>query len=171
MVPEDRLVAALDVMPGLGGFVGAKKRVAGLRLVATDVDWSHGSGPEVSGPGEAILLAASGRPAALAELDGEGVDVLRVTSGGLIASCRSRRTLRPADGAARRRRSLVGLTARSVRSAPCFPGGNAVHGGPRLLADDLELAARLVAADQSALAEAYERHVGSRLRAGPACAR
>ena len=67
-------MAALEVMPGLGGFVGAKKRVAGLRLVATDVDWSHGSGPEVSGPGEAILLAASGRPAGLAELDGAGVD-------------------------------------------------------------------------------------------------
>ena len=48
-----------------------------VRLVATDVDWSHGSGPEVSGPGEALLLAASGRPAGLPELDGEGVAVLR----------------------------------------------------------------------------------------------
>src|ERR1700722_8750260 len=53
---EDRLVAALGVIPGLGGFVGAKKRVAGLRLVAADVAWSHGQGPEVSGTGEAILL-------------------------------------------------------------------------------------------------------------------
>ena len=70
-------MAALDVVLGLGGFVGAKQRVAGLRLVATDVDWSHGSGPEVSGPGEALLLAASGRPAGLPELDGEGVAVLR----------------------------------------------------------------------------------------------
>ena len=58
--------------PASGGFVGAKKRVAGLRLVATDVDWSHGGGPEVAGPGEAILLAASGRPVALAELRRRG---------------------------------------------------------------------------------------------------
>jgi uncharacterized protein (TIGR03083 family) len=76
-VPEDRLVAALEVVPGLGGFVGAKKRVAGLRLAADDVGWSHGDGPEVSGPGEAILLASSGRPVALADLHGEGVDALR----------------------------------------------------------------------------------------------
>jgi uncharacterized protein (TIGR03083 family) len=76
-VPEDRLVAALEVVPGLGGFVGAKKRVAGLRLAADDVDWSHGDGPEVSGPGEAILLVSSGRPVALSELHGEGVEALR----------------------------------------------------------------------------------------------
>jgi len=77
VVPEERLVAALGVIPGLGGFVGAKKRVAGLRLVATDVEWSEGQGPEVSGPGEAILLAASGRPVALEELSGEGLGTLR----------------------------------------------------------------------------------------------
>jgi uncharacterized protein (TIGR03083 family) len=76
-VPEDRLVAALDVVPGLGGFVGAKKRVQGLELVATDVDWAHGDGPEVRGPGEALLLAASGRSVALDELSGEGLGTLR----------------------------------------------------------------------------------------------
>lgn len=76
-VPADQLVAALDVVPGLGGFVGAKQRVAGLRLVATDVDWTHGDGPEVRGSGEAILLAASGRSVVVAELEGEGVDRLR----------------------------------------------------------------------------------------------
>ena len=75
-MPTDRLVAALDVIPGLAGFVGAKKRVAGLRLLATDVGWSHGEGPEVSGAGEAILLVASGRPVALDELSGPGVETL-----------------------------------------------------------------------------------------------
>jgi uncharacterized protein (TIGR03083 family) len=76
-MPEDRLVAALDVVPGLGGFVASKKRTAGLRLIATDIGWSHGDGPEVSGPGEAILLTASGRPVALDELQGDGVETLR----------------------------------------------------------------------------------------------
>jgi uncharacterized protein (TIGR03083 family) len=76
-VPEERLVAALGVAPGLGGFVGSKKRCAGLRLVATDVDWSHGDGPEVAGPGEAILLAVTGRPVVLDELSGDGVATLR----------------------------------------------------------------------------------------------
>jgi len=76
-IPEDRLLAALGVAPSIGGFVGAKKRGAGLRLVATDVDWSHGEGPEVRGTGEAILLALTGRPVVLEELTGDGVATLR----------------------------------------------------------------------------------------------
>jgi uncharacterized protein (TIGR03083 family) len=76
-VPEERLLAALGVAPGIGGFVGAKKRAAGLHLVATDVEWSHGEGPEVRGTGEAILLAITGRPVALDELAGPGVATLR----------------------------------------------------------------------------------------------
>ena len=76
-MPSDRLVAALDVVPGLGGFVKAKQRTAGLRLVATDVAWEHGDGPEVQGTGEALLLAASGRAIVLDELEGDGVRTLR----------------------------------------------------------------------------------------------
>jgi hypothetical protein len=40
--------------------------------VATDLDWSHGSGPEVRGSGEALLMAMAGRRAALDDLDGPG---------------------------------------------------------------------------------------------------
>lgn len=56
--------------------LGVTKRVAGVRLVATDLDWSHGDGPEVGGTGEAILMAILGRHEALADLEGEGVAVL-----------------------------------------------------------------------------------------------
>lgn len=77
VVPEERLVATLGVAPTIAGFVGAKQRAAGLRLTATDVDWSHGDGPEVQGAGEAILLALTGRPATLDELSGEGLATLR----------------------------------------------------------------------------------------------
>jgi uncharacterized protein (TIGR03083 family) len=76
-VPEDRLVAVFDAAPGIGGFFGAKKRGADLKLVATDVDWTHGDGPEVRGAGEAILLGLSGRPIVLDELEGDGVETLR----------------------------------------------------------------------------------------------
>jgi uncharacterized protein (TIGR03083 family) len=75
-MPEDRLRAALDIATGLGGFVKAKQRATGLRFVATDIDWRWGDGPEVTGTGEAILLAMSGRPAAFADLRGEGVPTL-----------------------------------------------------------------------------------------------
>jgi uncharacterized protein (TIGR03083 family) len=49
----------------------------GLRLEATDLDWTRGEGPVVRGTGEALLLALAGRSIALADLDGEGADVLR----------------------------------------------------------------------------------------------
>lgn len=50
----------------------------GLRLVATDIDHAVGGGPEVRGPAEALILAGSGRPAGLPELEGDGVRVLAV---------------------------------------------------------------------------------------------
>ncbi|GIF20415.1 uncharacterized protein (TIGR03083 family) [Actinoplanes tereljensis] len=51
----------------------AARRAKGVRLAATDVDWSFGTGPEVSGPMEALLLAVTGRGVALPRLAGHGV--------------------------------------------------------------------------------------------------
>ena len=72
-IPTDRLVACLDATPTLGSVFGARKRTKGLRFVATDVDWSWGDGPEVRGPGEALLMAMLGRRHALQDLDGPGL--------------------------------------------------------------------------------------------------
>lgn len=74
-VPEDRLVAALDFAPRARA-LPAPGNLRGIRAVATDLEWAHGSGPEVRGPGEALLLALAGRPAALPELEGPGLAVL-----------------------------------------------------------------------------------------------
>jgi uncharacterized protein (TIGR03083 family) len=52
-------------------------RLDGLRLRATDLEWSHGDGAEVAGPSEALALAALGRGVALGDLTGDGVEVLR----------------------------------------------------------------------------------------------
>lgn len=54
----------------------ARRRVAGLRLVATDADWTHGDGPEVRGTAEAILLLLHGRRPRPDELGGRGAEVL-----------------------------------------------------------------------------------------------
>ena len=70
-IPTDRLIRVLGLVPG-NPRLGAGRRIRGLRLRATDVDWTHGSGPEVSGSGEALLMAMAGRPAALADLSGPG---------------------------------------------------------------------------------------------------
>jgi hypothetical protein len=53
-----------------------RRRGRGLRLVATDIEWSTGEGPEVCGPGEAVLLALAGRGVAIDDLRGPGVSVL-----------------------------------------------------------------------------------------------
>jgi uncharacterized protein (TIGR03083 family) len=79
-IPAERLVAALRgalTVPVFGGFWRARR----LRLVATDLKWSRGSGAEVRGPAEAILMAIAGRPDAVGELSGPGQSLLaeRVT--------------------------------------------------------------------------------------------
>jgi uncharacterized protein (TIGR03083 family) len=74
-VPEDRLRRVLGLVPG-NPRLGAGRRIRGLRLRATDIDWAHGRGPEVTGPGEALLMAMAGRPAALADLGGPGLPTL-----------------------------------------------------------------------------------------------
>lgn len=70
-VPVDRLERILPLVPG-NPRLGAGRRIRGLRLQATDVDWQHGSGPEVKGTGEALLMAMTGRQVALKELTGPG---------------------------------------------------------------------------------------------------
>ncbi|WP_193047999.1 maleylpyruvate isomerase family mycothiol-dependent enzyme [Mycolicibacterium baixiangningiae] len=62
----------------LSPVVGGRRRTRGLRLVATDMDWTAGVGPDVCGRGEALLLAMTGRAAAVSgELHGEGMRLLR----------------------------------------------------------------------------------------------
>ncbi|MGH3098959.1 MAG: maleylpyruvate isomerase family mycothiol-dependent enzyme [Streptosporangiales bacterium] len=74
-IPAERLVptlrSAMKAPP-----IGAFWRARGLRLVATDCDWSAGRGPEVRGAGEAILMAVAGRRGVVQELSGEGQGTL-----------------------------------------------------------------------------------------------
>lgn len=77
----EALKACLDMYQKASFPVGTKKRIAGLRLECTDVDWSHGQGPEVSGPGRSLLLAMTGRNAGLDGLSGPGLATLRARTG------------------------------------------------------------------------------------------
>jgi len=79
-VPEDRLLVVLDFsLTRSGGgatLASARQRAKGLRLVASDLPWSAGVGPEVRGPGEALCVALNGRNGAVDQLTGDGVPVL-----------------------------------------------------------------------------------------------
>jgi uncharacterized protein (TIGR03083 family) len=72
----DALVACMEMYKTATFPVGAKKRIAGLRVSATDVDWSYGDGPEVSGPALSLIMAMTGRPAGLSGLEGPGLSTL-----------------------------------------------------------------------------------------------
>ena len=78
--PEEALIRVADFYKGSNLIVGAKRRIDGLALRATDSGWTTGSGPEVTGPHLSLILAMTGRSAALADLAGAGVDTLKSRS-------------------------------------------------------------------------------------------
>ena len=74
--PTDAAVRVANFYKGSNLVIGAKRRVSGLQLRATDTEWSCGEGPEVAGPIVALVMAMTGRKAVLAELSGDGVATL-----------------------------------------------------------------------------------------------
>ncbi|RSM75589.1 hypothetical protein DL991_26135 [Amycolatopsis sp. WAC 01375] len=75
--PITVLTALAGYYQGADLVVMAKGRIGGLRLRATDGPFAVGSGPLVSGPTLALIMAMTGRAAYLAELHGDGVPILR----------------------------------------------------------------------------------------------
>lgn len=74
-IPAERLEQALAIAL-TAPTLPARKLARRLRLVATDLDWATGAGPEVTGPAESILMTIAGRASALPELSGAGVATL-----------------------------------------------------------------------------------------------
>lgn len=75
--PEEHLVALGNNYVTSGAPLRGKARAKGLKLVADDVDWTSGDGPEVRGPAMSLILAIVGRKGVLGDLSGEGLETLR----------------------------------------------------------------------------------------------
>jgi uncharacterized protein (TIGR03083 family) len=75
--PVEHVVAVADFYKNSNALIGVKNRIAGVTLEATDTDWRHGSGPVVTGPVIALVMAMTGREQALDDCAGDGVAVLR----------------------------------------------------------------------------------------------
>jgi hypothetical protein len=75
--PEDwrPVLDFLVSRPATRGFM-PRSRLSGLRMSATDLDWSHGEGRDLRGPAEALAMVMAGRAAVLPEVGGEGRAVL-----------------------------------------------------------------------------------------------
>ena len=74
--PQPALIAIADTWKKSNILIGGKRRINGLTLRATDADWTHGSGPEVTGPLQSLVLAMSGRKGSHVDLTGEGLAIL-----------------------------------------------------------------------------------------------
>ena len=77
-LPGNRPEAILNFMVhSQAGYV-ARHRIEGVRFEATDIEWDSGTdGLLVRGTADALMRAMSGRTAAIDELEGDGVEVLR----------------------------------------------------------------------------------------------
>jgi uncharacterized protein (TIGR03083 family) len=71
--PPPDAVPALEALWKAGRMIVHATPQQGRRLVATDVDWSRGSGPEVRGKGIDLLLFVANRRQVLPELTGPGL--------------------------------------------------------------------------------------------------
>jgi uncharacterized protein (TIGR03083 family) len=78
--PTEAVVRVADFYKGSNMLIGSKRRITGLTLLATDTEWSHGSGPEVAGPILSLVMAMTGRKAPVDDLTGDGVATLRSRS-------------------------------------------------------------------------------------------
>jgi len=75
---DERLAAVLGAEQRLWWAFGVSRRVRGVRFEPTDGDWSVGPevGPAVIGPGEDLLLVATGRQVDPGLVSGPGLAVL-----------------------------------------------------------------------------------------------
>lgn len=89
--PIETLTQVAEYYQGSDLVVPAQGRIGGLRLVATDGPFATGSGPLVTGTTLALTMAMTGRTGYWAELDGDGVAILRgrsMTADGWSKVCR-----------------------------------------------------------------------------------
>lgn len=75
-VPADRLRVALP-FAFLAPPIKALWHARGVTLVATDIAWSGGMGPEARGTAEAVLMVMGGRRGVAKELTGPGAPLLQ----------------------------------------------------------------------------------------------
>ncbi|MFC4950977.1 maleylpyruvate isomerase family mycothiol-dependent enzyme [Pseudonocardia sp. GCM10023141] len=80
-IPADRMLCTLQ-FARTAPPIGARKRIRGLTLIATDLDWTTGTGPAVEGPAEALLMAIAGRHGTVDDLSGPGQQTLAERIGG-----------------------------------------------------------------------------------------
>lgn len=74
--PIETATRVAEYYQGSDLVVLAKGRIDGLELVADDGPFTTGTGPLVSGPTLALIMATTGRASYCDDLEGDGVELL-----------------------------------------------------------------------------------------------
>lgn len=86
--PEQRLIVVLNTLMNAPKGIVPRGTLEGLRFQTTDLDWTHGSGPSVTGTSDSLLLALTGRRVGLDGLSGDGVPTVTARISGEEVSSR-----------------------------------------------------------------------------------
>jgi len=76
-MPPDAAAVAADRIRRLSFLMGTRRLVRSVRMSATDVDWTRGSGPTISGPIQELLMICSGREPDRSLVTGDGLVEVR----------------------------------------------------------------------------------------------
>jgi uncharacterized protein (TIGR03083 family) len=76
-IPDEAMTTVLDsvISPGTQTFFGVP--LEGIRLSATDLDWTAGSGAQLAGRGRDLLLLLAAREVPRKLFEGDGFDLVR----------------------------------------------------------------------------------------------
>jgi len=72
MAPDAAAVAT-DRVRRLSFLMGSRRLVRSVRMVGTDIEWTRGSGPTITGPIQELLMLCSGREADRSLVTGDGL--------------------------------------------------------------------------------------------------
>jgi uncharacterized protein (TIGR03083 family) len=75
--PVDTILLAADRVRRMALFLGSRRIVGSVRMVATDADWVRGDGPTIEAPMRELLMICAGRAPDLALVSGDGLEMLR----------------------------------------------------------------------------------------------
>lgn len=74
--PVDAVLLAVDRVRTMALFLGSRRIIRSVRMVATDADWVRGDGPTIEAPMRELLMVCAGRAPDLALVRGEGRELV-----------------------------------------------------------------------------------------------
>lgn len=75
--PVEAILPTADRARRMALFLGSRRIIRSVRMVATDADWVRGDGPTIEAPMQELLMVCAGRAPDMASVSGDGLELLR----------------------------------------------------------------------------------------------